>query len=84
MSSTRTGALYYNKTDTDNLLANKVSTTGDVTISGRLLIDGSHLYVQPKSSTSSQTLVFDQWFSTEFGSDPHDINAYGRQGGNSH
>ena len=30
VTSAQTGALYYTKTDTDNLLANKVSTTGDV------------------------------------------------------
>ena len=71
-------------------LADKVPTIGDATIhgnlvvDGRLLIDGSHLHVQPKSSTSSETLVFDQSFSTEFGSDSHGINVYGRQGGNSH
>ena len=93
----------YKKTDIDNILlyystgsyvgynlANKVSTTGDATISGnlnvdgRILIDGSHLNVQPKASTSSETLVFDQSFSSEFGSDSHGINVYGRQGGNSH
>ena len=74
----------------DYNLANKVSTTGDATISGnlnvdgRILIDGSHLNVQPKSSTSSETLVFDQSFSSEFGSDSHGINVYGRPGGNSH
>ena len=78
------------KFETGNLLANKVSTTGNTSISGnlnvagRILIDGSHLNVQPKSSTSSETLAFDQSFSTEFGSDSHGINAYGRQGGNSH
>uniref|UniRef100_UPI004049C80D tail fiber domain-containing protein n=1 Tax=Flavobacterium sp. TaxID=239 RepID=UPI004049C80D len=81
---------YYNKTDTDNLLANKVSTTGDVSISGnleavgRILIDGSHLYVQPKSTTSFETLIFDQSFSTAFGSDSHGVNVFGRQGGDSH
>ena len=53
-------------------------------VAGRILIDGSHLNVQPKSSTSSETLVFDQSFSTEFGSDSHGINVYGRQGGNYH
>ena len=64
----------------DYNLANKVSTTGDASISGnlnvagRILIDGSHLHVQPKSSTSSQTWVFGQPFSTEFGSDSHGIN----------
>ena len=74
----------------DYNLANKVSTIGDATISGnlnvdgRILVDGSHLNVQPKSSTSSETLVFDQSFSTAFGSDSDGINAYGRQGGNSH
>ena len=36
LTSAQTGALYYNKTDTGNLLANKVSTTGDVSISGNL------------------------------------------------
>ena len=53
-------------------------------VAGRMLIDGSHLNVQPKSSTSSGTLVFDQSMSSEFGSDSHGINVYGRQGGNSH
>ena len=81
---------YYNKIETGSLLANKVSTTGDASISGnlnvtgRILIDGSHLNVQPKSSTSSETLVLDQSMSSEFGSDSHGINVYGRQGGNSH
>ena len=51
---------------------------------GRILIDGSNLNVQPKSSTSSETLVFDQSMSSEFGSGSHGINVYGRQGGNSH
>ena len=51
---------------------------------GRILIDGSHLNVQPKSSTSSETLVFDQSFSSKSGSDSHGINVYGRQGGNFH
>ena len=58
--------------------------SGNLNVAGRILIDGSHIYVQPKSSTSSETLVFDQPFSTEFGSDSHGINVYGRQGGNSH
>ena len=60
------------------------SISGNLNVAGRILIDGSHLNVQPKSPTSFQTLVFDQSFSTEFGSDSHGINAYGRQGGNSH
>ena len=60
------------------------SLSGALNAAGRILIDGSHLNVQPKSSTSSETLVFDQSFSTEFGSDSHGINVYGRQGGNSH
>ena len=70
--------------------ANKVniykdtSISGNLNVDGRILIDGSHLNVQPKSSTSSETVVFDQPFSTEFGSDSHGINVYGRQGGNSH
>ena len=81
---------YYDKAETNNLLSNKISNTGDVSISGnlnvdgRILVDGSHLNVQPKSSTSSETLVFDQSFSTEVGSDSHGINVYGRQGCNSH
>ena len=58
--------------------------SGTLNVAGRILIDGSHLNVQPASSTSSETLVFDQSFSTEFGSDSHGINVYGRQGGNSH
>ena len=53
-------------------------------VAGRILIDGSHSNVQPKSSTSLQTLVFDKSFSTEFGLDSHGTNVYGRQGGNSH
>ena len=36
LTSAQIGALYYTKTDTDNLLANKVSTTGDVSLSGNL------------------------------------------------
>ena len=50
----------------------------------RILIDGSHLNVQQKSSTNPETLVLDQSMSSEFGSDSHGINVYGRQGGNSH
>ena len=60
------------------------SISGNLNVAGRILIDGSHLNVQPKSSTSSETLVFDQSFSTASGSDSHGINVYGRQGGNSH
>ena len=81
---------YYDKAETDNLLANKVFTTGntsisgDLNVAGRILIDGSHLNVQPKSPTSSGTLVFNQSFSTGFGSDSHGVIVYGRQGGNSH
>ena len=48
------------------------------------MIDGSHLNVQPKSSTSPETLVFDQSMNSEFRSDSHGINMYGRQGGDSH
>ena len=59
------------------------ATSGNLNVDGRILIDGSHLNVQPKSSTSSETLVFDQPFSSESGSDSHGINVYGRQGGNS-
>ena len=58
--------------------------SGNLNVAGRILIDGSHINVQPKSSTRSETWVFDQPFSTEFGSDSHGINVYGRQGGNSH
>ena len=36
LTSTQTGELYYTKTDTDNLLANKVSTTGDAALTGNL------------------------------------------------
>ena len=60
------------------------SISGNLNAAVRILIDGSHLNVQPKSSTSSETLVFDQSFSTQLGSDSHGINVYGRQGGNSH
>ena len=59
------------------------SISGNLNVDGRILIDGSHLNVQPESSTSSETLVFDQSFSTGYGSDSHGINVYGRQGGNS-
>ena len=58
--------------------------SGNLNVAGRILIDGSHLNVQPKSPTSSKTWVFDQSFSTEFGSDSPGINVYGRQGGNFH
>ena len=81
---------YFNKIGTGSLLANKIATTGYASISGnlnvagRISIHGSHLNVQPKSSTSSETFVFDQSMSSEFGSDPHAMNVYGRQGGNSH
>ena len=61
-----------------------VALTGNSDVAERILIDGSHLYVQPNSPTSSSTLVLDQSMSSEFGSDSHGINAYGRQGGNSH
>ena len=96
LSTTRTdgGWMYFKINNGDYMQlsssANKVNTYKDTSISGnlnaagRILIDGSHLNVQPKSSTSSETLVFDQSFSTEFGSDSHGINVYGRQGGNSH
>ena len=89
------GGWMYFKSNNDNYVQlsggdNKVniykdtSISGDSNVDGRILIDGSHLNVQPKSSTSSETLVFDQSFSTGFGSDSHGINVYGRQGGNSH
>ena len=58
--------------------------SGNLNAAGRIVIDGSHLNVQTKSSTSSETLALDQSMSSEFGSDSHGINAYGRQGGNSH
>ena len=74
--------------DATNLLTvsqnGNTSINGDLNATGRILIDGSHLNVQPKSSTSSETLVLDQSMSSEFGSDSHGINVYGRQGGNSH
>ena len=60
------------------------SISGNLNVDGRILIDGSHLNVQPKSSTSSETWVFDQSFTTGFGSDSHGLNVCGRQGGNSH
>ena len=53
-------------------------------VAGRILIDGSHLYVQPRSSTNSATFVLDQSMSSEFGSDSHGIYVFGRQSGNSH
>ena len=96
LSTTRTdGGWMYFETNNDDYVqlsgsGNKVniykdtSISGNLNVAGRILIDGSHLNVQPKSSTSSETLVFDQSFGTEFGSDSHGINVYGRQGGNSH
>ena len=60
------------------------TTSGNLNASVRILKDGSHSNVQPKSSTSSETLVLDQSMSSEFGSDSHCKNVYGRQGGNSH
>ena len=56
------------------------SISGNLNVAGRILIDGSHLNVQPKSSTSSETLVFDQSFSTEFGSDSHGLNCIWKAG----
>ena len=94
LSTTRTdgGWMYFEINNYDYIqLAgsdNKVNIYKDTTISGnlnaagRILLDGSHLNVQPKSSTSSETLVLDQSFSTEFGSDSHSVYVYGRQGGN--
>ena len=71
---------------TNALTANQngnTSISGNLDAAGRILVDGSHLNVQPKSSTSSETLVLDQSMSSEFGSDSHGINVYGRRGGNS-
>ena len=53
-TSAQTGALYYTKTDTDNLLANKVSTTGDVSISGNL--DVSKVLNLQRHPTESDTI----------------------------
>ena len=75
---------YMQLSGSDNTVDIYTSISGNLNVAGRILIDGSHLNVQPKSSTSSRTLVLDQSFSTEFGSDSHGINVYGRQGGNSH
>ena len=41
LTSAQTGALYYNKTDTCNLLADKVSNTGDFSLPGMLDIGTS-------------------------------------------
>ena len=95
LSTTRTDAGWmYFKTNNDDYIQlsgsdNKVNiykdtARGNLEVTGRILIDGSHLYEQPKSSTSSTTLVLDQSMSSEFGSDSHGINIYGRQCGNSH
>ena len=40
-TSAQTGTLYYNKTDTDNLLANKVPNIGDIPLPGMLDIGTS-------------------------------------------
>ena len=44
LNSAQTGALYYTKTDTDNSSANKVSTTGDGSITGHLGVGTSYEY----------------------------------------
>ena len=41
LTSTQTGSLYYNKTDTGNSLANKVSHIGDISLPGMLDIGTS-------------------------------------------
>ena len=41
LTSTQTGSLYYNKTDTGNLLADKVSNIGDISLPGMLDIGTS-------------------------------------------
>ena len=72
---------------TNSLIVNRngdTSINGNLNAAGRILIDGLHLNVQPKSPTSSDALVLDQSMSSQFGSDSHGINVYGRQGGNSH
>ena len=87
---------YYNQTENDNLLANKVSTTGDTTISGKLGVgispyDSLHIVgtvrIEPITSPTTSShgvLVFDKSSSTDFGSNSYPINAYGRNGdGNS-
>ena len=96
LSTTRAGGGWtFFKTKNDDYMQlsgsdNKVSLykdtalSGNLNVDGRILIDGSHLNVQPKPSTSSETWVFDQSFGTGFGLDSHGINVYGRQGGNSH
>ena len=49
LTSALTGALYYTKTDTGNLLANKVSTTGDGSITGHLDVGTSCEYSRIRS-----------------------------------
>ena len=78
------GCMQLSGSDNKVNIYKNISMSGNLNAAGRILIDGPHLNVQPKSSTSSETLVFDQSFSTEFGSDSRGINAYGKQGGNSH
>ena len=47
---------FYTKTDTDNLLANEVSTTGDATISGNLDVgSGSSSRIRSHASASGYT-----------------------------
>ena len=77
---------YIQLPNSDNNVNIHKNTTisGNLNAAGRILIDGSHLNVQPKSSTNPHTLVLDQSMSSEFGSDSHGMNAFGRQGGNSH
>ena len=76
--------IWFNYKGLSNKPTGDVAISGNLNVAGRILIDGPHLNVQPKSSTSSETLVFYQPMSSEFGSDSHGINIYGRQGGNSH
>ena len=78
------GCMQLSGSDNKVNIYKNISMSGNLNAAGRILIDGPHLNVQPKSSTSSETWVFDQSFSTEVGSDSHGINVYGRQGGNSH
>ena len=67
-----------NKTDTDNLLSNKVSTTGDVSLNGNLFVDGGSIRIEP--TTGHSVIILDQAKSIEFGSNSYSLNAFGRYG----
>ena len=52
LTSVQTGALYFNKTDTDNRLADKVSATGNVSLPGHL--DTGTTYTDPRTRCNAE------------------------------